>query len=232
MRRLQAYHSPVAIALAVTLTVAGCGSATRPAHSNTATATTKTATMKTATTNGLVPVAQLVALARRSLPGLGDSTVSYASVVTTTKGAAENWLEPGSVSAAGSSPRAYLIVLRGRFVCQSCTRPSGASAPHGTSAQLIWVPGVGVSDFGLTAGVPTGLDRLGHVLRITLRRHLLVHVVPPPPIRAQPATRLPAHPVMPPSEAPVAQAPVAASGVPSRAVPVTPPGMMNGTPVH
>ncbi|MGH2881771.1 MAG: hypothetical protein ACRDPA_03545 [Solirubrobacteraceae bacterium] len=232
MRRLQASPFRVAIALAVTLTVAGCGSSMQTAHSNTATATTQTAT-----TNGAVPVAQLVALARGSLPGLGDSTVSYASVVTTTKGAAENWLEPGSVRAAGSSPRAYLIVLRGRFVCQSCTRPLGASAPQGSSAQLIWIPGVGVSDFGLTTRVPTGLNRLGRVLRLSLRRHLLVHVMPPPPIRLVPATPLRAHPVTPLRETPVAQAPVAASSVPSRvvpsrAVPVTPPGMMNGTPVH
>jgi hypothetical protein len=193
--------------LAVAVTLAACGSEMQPAHPRTATAATAS--------TGPGPIAQLVALARRSLPGLGDSTVTYASVVATTKKAAENWLEPGSVPATGASPRAYLIVLHGRFVCQSCTRPSGARTTRGSSAQLVWVPGAGVTDVGLTPRVPTGLPHLGRVVRIYLGRLLPTHVIPSPPIRPVPAPVLRAHPV-----------------TPSRVTPATPPGMMNGTPVR
>jgi len=178
--------------------LAGCGSAVQPAPQATTTATVP------AGATAPVPVAQLVALARRSLPGLGDVTVTSASVVTTTKRAAEDWLEPGSVPPGTSNPRAYLIVLDGRFVCQSCSRPSGATAPRGTSAQFLWVPGTGVTDFGLTARVPTGLSHLGRVVKIGLGRPLLVHGMPPPGLR-RPATR-------------------------SRVV--APPSMERGTPVH
>jgi hypothetical protein len=177
--RAHASRVQAAIALAVAVTLAGCGSEMQPGRSRTTITTTTTATTAatTATTaatstttaaasTGPVPIARLVALARRALPGLGDSTVTYASVVTTTKKAAENWLEPGSVPATGANPRAYVIVLHGRFVCQPCTRPSGARATRGSSAQLVWVPGAGVTDVGLTPRVPTGLPDLGRVVRI------------------------------------------------------------------
>jgi hypothetical protein len=222
--RAHASRFQAAIALAVAVTLAGCGSEMQPAHSRTATtttaatttaATTATGTTTAATSTGPVRIARLVALARRSLPGLGDSTVTYASVVTTTKKAAENWLEPGSVPATGASPQAYVIVLHGRFVCQSCTRPSGARATRGSSVQLVWVPGAGVTDFGLTPRVPTGLPHLGRVVRIYLGRLLPTHVMPSPPIRPVPAPVLRAHPV-----------------TPSRVIAATPRGMMNGTPAR
>jgi hypothetical protein len=195
----------------------------RPASpaTTTATAATTAATISTpTTTTAPVPLAQLVALARRSLPALGDLTVTYASVVTTTKQAAENWLEPGSVPVGASNPRAFLVVLRGKFVCESCTRPSGASAPRGSSAQFVWIPGAGVTDFGLTPRVPTGLSHLGRVLRIYLQR-LPPHVMPPPPIRPAPLIPVRAHPVMPLRVSPAA---------PSHAVPVLP--LANGSPAN
>ena len=220
-RRPSRARTALALAAAVTAAGAGagCGSAMQPGHSATtptsAAAATTAATETAAVRTGApVPTAQLLAVARRSVPGLRDATITSASVVTTTKEAAENWLEPGSVPATGSSPRAYLIVLRGRFVCRSCTRPAGASAPRGSSAQLIWIPGAGVTDFGLTPRVPTGLNRLGRVVRIYLGRRVPPHAVPPPPIRLAPAP-VRAHPV-----------------TPSRTAPVAPVGMMNGTPVH
>jgi hypothetical protein len=209
-----------------TATAAGDATATAPGDATATAAGDATATAlttATATTTGAMPVAPLVALARRSLPGLGGSTVTYASVVTTTKEAAENWLEPGSVAAAGSSPRAYVMVLSGRFVCQSCSRPPGASAPRGSSAQLVWVPGAGVSDFGLTPRVPAGLSHLGRVVRIYLGTPLASKVIPPPGLR-RPGTPSRVLPVAPSrAVAPTAQLHV---------VPVGTPGMENGTPVH
>jgi len=119
-------------------------------------------------TQAALPLAQLVALGKNSASGLNDARVKTALVVATTKHAAENWLEPGAVSPGAPDPRAYLIVLRGRFICTHCSYPAGAKPPYGRSAQIIWVPGQGVSDFGLTQRVPGGLDDLGRVVKINL----------------------------------------------------------------
>ena len=115
-----------------------------------------------------LPLAGLVALAKNSASGLSDARVKTMLVVVTTKHAAEDWLEPGAVSFGAADPRAYLVVLRGRFICTRCSYPAGAKPPRGGSAQIIWVPGQGVSDFGLTQRVPGRLDRLGRVVKINL----------------------------------------------------------------
>jgi hypothetical protein len=117
-----------------------------------------------------IPVQKLVTTARSMSVELGDSRVKTALVVATRKNAAEKWLEPGSVPPGPTNPRAYVIVLHGRFVCQSCSAPAGAQLPHGHSAQIIWVPGRGITDFGLTAHAPRGLKRLGRVVTVALVR--------------------------------------------------------------
>jgi len=117
-----------------------------------------------------LPVARLVTIARGTASGLGDSHVKTALVVVTTKNAGENWMEPGAIPPGPTNPRGYVIVLHGRFVCQSCSAPAGARLPHGHSAQIIWVPGRGITDFGLTARTPPGLKRLGPVVTIALVR--------------------------------------------------------------
>jgi len=119
-------------------------------------------------TQATLPLAQLVALAKNSASGLNDARLKTALVVASTKHAAENWLEPGAISPGAADPRAYLIVLRGRFICTRCSYPAGAKPPRGRSAQIIWVPGQGVRDFGLTQRVPGGLDKLGRVVTINL----------------------------------------------------------------
>jgi len=113
-------------------------------------------------------LAQLLALGKNSASGLNDARVKTALVVATTKHAAEKWLEPGAILPGAADPRAYPIVLRGRFICTHCSYPAGAKPPRGRSAQMIWVPGHGVSDFGLTQRVPGGLDELGRVVKINL----------------------------------------------------------------
>ena len=119
-------------------------------------------------TRATLPLAQLVALAEGSASGLNDPRVNTALVVATTKHAAENWMAPGAISPGSANPRVYLIVLSGRFICTGCSYPAGAKPPRGRSAQSIWVPGQGVSDFGLTQRVPGGLDKLGRVVKIDL----------------------------------------------------------------
>ncbi len=117
-----------------------------------------------------IPVQKLAATARNMSVELGDSHVKTALVVATRKNAAEDWMEPGAVPPGPTNPRAYVIVLQGRFVCQACSAPAGAQLPHGHSAQIIWVPGRGVTDFGLTARAPLGLKKLGRVVTIGLVR--------------------------------------------------------------
>lgn len=119
-------------------------------------------------TQATLPLAQLVALGKNTASGLNDARVKAALVVATTKHAAENWLESRAISPGAADPRAYLIVLRGRFICTHCSYPGGAKPPGGRSAQIIWVPGQGVSDFGLTQRVPGRPDRLGRVVKINL----------------------------------------------------------------
>jgi hypothetical protein len=115
-----------------------------------------------------LPRTELVTIARSESSGLGDSHVKTALIVVTTKDAAENWMEPGAVPPGPANPRAYLIVLSGRFVCEACSVPAGAQLPNGHSMQIIWVPSRGVTDFGLTARTPRGLTRLGRVVTLSL----------------------------------------------------------------
>jgi hypothetical protein len=113
-------------------------------------------------------VAQLVALGQGLLGGLGDPNVKVAWVIRTTKDAAENATYPGSVPPEHPDPLAYLIAVRGRFVCGTCSLPPGANAPRGRFAYSIWVPGRGVSDGGLQPRVPRGLRKLGRLIELPL----------------------------------------------------------------
>ncbi len=117
-----------------------------------------------------IPVQTLAAIARSESAALGDPGVRTALLVATRKDAAENWMEPGAIPPGPTNPRAYVIVLHGRFVCQACSAPAGAQLPHGHSAQVLWVPGRGITDFGLTAQTPRGLKKLGRVMTIGLGR--------------------------------------------------------------
>ncbi len=79
-----------------------------------------------------LPVARLVKIAQGTASGLGDSHVKAALVVVTTKNAAENWMEPGAIPPGPTNPRAYVIVLQGRFFCQVCSAPAERNCPMGT----------------------------------------------------------------------------------------------------
>jgi hypothetical protein len=115
-----------------------------------------------------LPISQLVSIARGMVASLGDPKVHTAWVMATTKYAAEQATYPGSEPPGPSNPQAFLIAIRGRFVCETCTRPPGAKAPKGTFGYDIWVPNEGVSDFGLQPHIPAGLHRLGPVITLPL----------------------------------------------------------------
>ncbi len=62
----------------------------------------------------------------------------------------------------------YLIVLRGHFVCDSCTGPAGAKPPRGTIATDVWSPRAGGTDFGLSDRLPAAMSRLASPTVISL----------------------------------------------------------------
>jgi hypothetical protein len=117
-----------------------------------------------------LPVAQLVAIARDDLRGLGDPQVKTAFVVATRKNAAENWLEPRAVPPDPANPRVYVIMLRGNFTCEGCLVPPGGKPIRAHTSQSIWVPGVGIPDGGLggTAHTLSTLSTLGKVIQLAL----------------------------------------------------------------
>src|ERR1700685_968989 len=119
-------------------------------------------------TSAKLPLAQLVSIARGMVSGLGDHRVRSAWVIATTKYAAEQATYPGSEPPGRVNPRAFLIAIRGRFVCGACSRPPGAKAPRGRFAYEIWVPNQGVTDFGLQPHITHGLNRLGRIFTLPL----------------------------------------------------------------
>jgi hypothetical protein len=119
-----------------------------------------------------LPVAQLVSLAQGMATGLGDPHVTTAWVIATRKNAAEQVTTPGAVPPDPANPRAYLIVIRGRFVCRDCSGPARAAPPRGRVAYDIWVPGHGLSDFGLQRRLPRRLGRLGRIVKLELPARL------------------------------------------------------------
>jgi hypothetical protein len=64
--------------------------------------------------------------------------------------------------------RFYLIVLRGHFVCESCSRPPGAKPPRGTIETQVWSPTLGGTDFGLSDRLGAGMPRLHRFAVLTL----------------------------------------------------------------
>jgi hypothetical protein len=115
-----------------------------------------------------LPVAQLVSISRQMLAGLGDPSVKTASVIVTTLNAAENATYPGSEPPDPANPRAYLIMLRGRFICNSCSGPAGSKAPRGIFAYSIWIPGRGSPAGGLQPRVPRNLKSLGPIVNLPM----------------------------------------------------------------
>jgi hypothetical protein len=110
----------------------------------------------------------VASLARGMAASLGDKHVTSAWVIETTKDAAENATTPGAVPPDRHDPRAYLVLIRGHFVCNLCSRPVDADPPRGRVAYDIWVLGRGVTDFGLQARLPKGIRRLGRIVTLRL----------------------------------------------------------------
>src|SRR5262249_43488133 len=109
-------------------------------------------------------------VARRTAGSLGDTSPRTAQVYG--PGSREALVEASSgdrVTEAGRRRTGfYLIVVRGRFVCASCPRPSGGKPPRGTIATVVWSPARGGTDFGLSDRLPGAMSRLGSPTTISL----------------------------------------------------------------
>jgi hypothetical protein len=73
-----------------------------------------------------------------------------------------------SETARERKSRFYLVVLYGRFLCGSCSRPAGAKPPFGTIETSIWSPTVGGTDFGLSKRLPAAVSRLKRLAVISV----------------------------------------------------------------
>lgn len=125
-------------AAAAVLIVAGCGTAP-------------------AATGRPVPasvVRRLTAIAERAARLNGDPHPLWATAVLTTHGKALTSATPGDYTGDPRVP-VYLVTIRGQFVCDTCTGPSGSKAPTGRYMSLVLDARTFFgSDFGLSNRPP------------------------------------------------------------------------------
>ncbi len=139
----------VALLAAIVLTVSGCGSS-RPDGG------------AAALPAGLAQEID----AARSANGSGASSVRTIEVYGPASRATLVEASSGEVVAESSRERKarfYLIVLRGHFVCESCSRPPGGRSPRGTIETQVWSPTEGETDFGISDKLSAGMSRLSRL---------------------------------------------------------------------
>jgi hypothetical protein len=100
----------------------------------------------------------------------GGHPVAWATAVVTTEAKALTSATPGD-TVPGGRATVYLVTIKGHFVCNACSGPSGARAPTGTYMSMTFNTKnfVGI-DFGLSPRPPrVSPARLGPVTRLKLR---------------------------------------------------------------
>jgi hypothetical protein len=114
------------------LAVAGCGPAT-------GTALTASHRPSVAEPGQPVPasaVRRLTAIADRAVTVNGGHPVAWATAVVTTHAKALTSATPGDTT-PGAKAVVYLVTIKGHFVCNLCSGPSGSRAPTGTYLSLV-----------------------------------------------------------------------------------------------
>jgi hypothetical protein len=107
--------------IAAVVIVAGCGAAT-------------------ASAGRPVPksaVSRLIKIAKRAARLNGDRHPLWATAVLTTHDKALLSATPGDTVSNRRHVAVYLVTIRGRFVCNLCSRPSGAKAPRGRYISIV-----------------------------------------------------------------------------------------------
>jgi hypothetical protein len=95
-------------------------------------------------------------MADRVVRADGDHPVQWATAVLTTRAKALTSATPGDTEPNGGATLVYLVTIKGNFVCNVCSVPSGAHAPTGTYLSLVITAGNSreESDFGLSHHPP------------------------------------------------------------------------------
>jgi len=110
-----------AIVLASMLTLAGCAAATaadaRPVPKS--------------------AVSRLTEIAKHAARANGDRHLLWATAVLTTHEQALRSATPGDTVSNRRHVAAYLVTIRGRFVCKTCSVPPGANAPKGRYISIV-----------------------------------------------------------------------------------------------
>lgn len=103
-------------------------------------------------------VRRLTVIADRTVKVNGDGPVEWATAVVTTQVKAA----PGTT--LGREATVYLVTIKGHFICELCSVPSGAHAPTGTYISLVIIAKTfrGTA-FGIARRVLVSPDRLGPV---------------------------------------------------------------------
>jgi len=121
--------------LPVLLALGACG--TTPAPAQQTGNTQVSATDVAARPGHPVPawaVRRLTAMADHIVKADGDHPVQWAAAVVTTHVLAMRAVTPGDSEPADPNPVAFVLVIKGHFVCNTCSIPAGAHAPTGTYA--------------------------------------------------------------------------------------------------
>lgn len=119
--------------------------------------------------------AKLLALAERDAKVEGDAHPFDIEAVATTRGKALS-LQHGDTEPACEESSAcmntpfYVVAMRGRFVCNSCSPPLHARTPKGTVITLeVEVPNMWAGGFGMSDSYPK-LQKIGTVVHLRPRR--------------------------------------------------------------
>lgn len=133
------------------------------------------ASARRATAEGLPASVQkrIAAQARRTARFLSDPTVATATVFGPSSRVALVRAASGDLvreTARQRRERFYLIVLRGHFVCRTCSAPPGGKLPRGRIATLVWTPSQGVTDLGVSNRLRPSISHLGTPTILNLHR--------------------------------------------------------------
>ncbi|MGN6678625.1 MAG: hypothetical protein ACTHKL_12745 [Streptosporangiaceae bacterium] len=82
-------------------------------------------------------VSRLTEIAKHAARANGDQHPKWAIAVLTTHEQALRSATPGDTVANRRHVAVYLVTIRGRFVCKTCSVPPGAKAPKGRYISIV-----------------------------------------------------------------------------------------------
>jgi hypothetical protein len=98
---------------------------------------------------------RLTAIADRAVAVNGGHHVAWATAVVTTHAKALTSGTPGDLIPNDQKTVVYLVTIKGRFVCDTCSYPSRGHAPTGTYMSLVIIAKTFAgTDFGLSPKPP------------------------------------------------------------------------------